>query len=51
MRGDRAARSGYSAHLTAVEVHKAGVAKSAVHGVAEEEEEIFYTEVLCGADD
>ena len=49
MRGDRAARSGYGAHLTAVEVHEAGVAKSAVHGVAEEEEEIFSTEMFCGA--
>ena len=51
MRGNRAAHSGYSAHLAAVEVHKAGVAKSAVHGVAEEEEEIFSTEMFCGADE
>ena len=51
MRGNRAAHSGYSAHLTAVEVHKAGVAKSAVHGVAEEEKEIFSPEVFGGTDE
>ena len=51
MRGDRAACSGYSAHLTAVEVYEARVAKSAVHGVAEEEEEIFSTEMLGGTDE
>jgi hypothetical protein len=37
--------------LTAVEVHEAGVTKSAVHGVAEEEEEIFSAEVLGGTDE
>ena len=37
--------------LTAVEVHEAGVTESAVHGVAEEEEEIFSTEVLGGTDE
>ena len=51
MRGNRAARSGYSPHLTAVEVHEAGVAKSAVHGVAEEEEEILSAEMFGGADE
>ena len=37
--------------LTAVEVHEAGVTKSAVHGVAEEEEEIFSPEMLGGTDE